>query len=234
MSRRRFHLPPRVGLPLCAIACAGASFLVSAKASAQLGAANVPLPNVLIVLDTSGSFELMIDGNTPESPGENGTCVPGAQSVPNRWGTAVQALTGDIQPYYSCAAMDRGQPGFFNQYAISTGSGPKAPYDYQYFLPFHRPVSLDQSAGSPGVSCMMTPVALPGAPAGGGVGAPVPVATSATDCNNNPCTALDFPADAIGTYALQTTGTYGGALTCAGCVPPNAQTGHKAGGRGRM
>src|SRR3984957_19681056 len=137
MSRLRFHIPPRLGLPLGAVACAAAMFLgsalVSRSASAQLGAANVPLPNVLLLLDTSGSFEYMIDGNPPETLGEGGTCNPGVQSVPNRWGVAVQALTGNIQPYFSCASMDRTKQGFLNQYSINTGTGGnKAPYDYQY------------------------------------------------------------------------------------------------------
>src|ERR1700722_16559287 len=117
-------------LGACALA---ATLLLSKNANAQLGAANVPLPNVLLLLDTSGSFENMIDGNTPETAGENGTCTPGTQSVPNRWGTAVQALTGNIQPYFSCASMDRTKQGFLNQYSINTGTGGnKAPYDYQY------------------------------------------------------------------------------------------------------
>jgi type IV pilus assembly protein PilY1 len=230
MSRRRLHIPSRIGLPLGALACAAATFLVSDRANAQLGAANVPLPNVMLLLDTSGSFEYMIDGKTPETAGEGGTCcVAGAvgcdvangypagsgESTPNRWGVAVQALTGSILPYYQCASMNRSQQGFYNQYAISTGGGVKAPYDYQYYLPFHRPVSLDQSAGLPGFNCMMTPNALPGALAGGGVGAPLPSATSGTDCSGGPCTALDFPADAIGTYAYLNTGAY---------ASPNSQT----------
>ncbi len=198
--------------PLGACALAAALF-ASRNADAQLGAANVPLPNVLLLLDTSGSFENMIDGNTPETAGENGTCVPGTQSVPNRWGTAVQALTGNIQPYYSCASMDRSSAGFFNQYAISTGAGGlKAPYDVGYYLPFHRPISVDSTSGSP-VNCMYTPNALPGAVAGGGVGSPTPSATGATDCNGTACTALDFPPDAIGTFTYVTTGAYTGALS---------------------
>jgi type IV pilus assembly protein PilY1 len=205
--------PTRHWAPLGACALLATTLLLSKDANAQLGTANVPLPNVLILLDTSGSFENMIDGNTPETALENGTCVPGTQSVPNRWGTAVQALTGNIQPYYSCAAMNRSSAGFFNQYAISTGVGGSiAPYDAQYYLPFHRPISIDSSSGTP-VNCMYTPNALPGAAAGGGVGSPTPSATSSTDCSGSACTALSFPPDAIGTYAYQTTGAYAGALS---------------------
>ncbi len=229
--RHRLSNRARLGASVCAAAAAACAILSPRDARAQLGAANVPLPNVLLLQDTSGSFELMIDGNTPETAGEGGTCVPGTGSNPNRWGVAVQALTGSIQPFYSCAAMDRSKPGFYNQYAISTGGGiMKPPYDANYMFPFHRPVSVDGSSGSP-VNCMYTPYALPGAAGGGGVGTgPIgPTATSATDCNGTACTALDFPADAIGTYAFQTTGAFGGVGSCPGCAPPNAETYNIAG-----
>lgn len=211
------HVLARRRAPFSACALA-TTLLLSKSASAQIGAANVPPPNVLILLDTSGSFENMIDGNTPETAGEGGTCVPGTQSIPNRWGTAVQALTGNIQPYFSCASMNRASAGFFNQYAISTGAGGlQAPYDSQYYLPFHRPISVDSSSGTP-VNCMYTPNALPGAAVGGGVGSALG-ATSATDCNGSACTALSFPADAIGTFAYQTTGAY---------ASPNSRTVNQA------
>jgi len=217
-SLRGSHLLARRSGPLGVCALAG-TLLLSKEASAQVGAANVPPPNVLILLDTSGSFENMIDGNTPETAGEGGTCVPGSQSIPNRWGTAVQALTGNIQPYFSCASMNRASTGFFNQYGISTGSGGvMAPYDAQYYLPFHRPISVDSSSGTP-VNCMYTPNALPGAVAGGGVGSPSPVATGPADCSGTACTALDFPPDAIGTYVYQTTGAY---------ASPNSRTVNQA------
>src|SRR5208337_586000 len=51
------------------LAAAGAISLVllSAAASAQQIDTNPPLPNVLLLLDNSGSMERMIDGNTPET-----------------------------------------------------------------------------------------------------------------------------------------------------------------------
>jgi type IV pilus assembly protein PilY1 len=223
-------MPPRLALPLGAFACAASTFLVSGTASAQLGASNVPMPNVLLLLDTSGSFEYMIDGNLPENepvvpPTQlGGKCCIGApagcdvangypagslQSTPNRWGVAVQALTGSIQPGFTCTSMNRSGTPFLNQYSINSGAGGnKAPYDYQYYLPFHRPIGIDSSSGLP-VPCAFTPYALPGAGAGGGVGIP-PVPTSSTDCSGVACTAEDFPADAIGTYAFQTAGAFAG------------------------
>jgi type IV pilus assembly protein PilY1 len=231
-SLYRFHLRSRLVGALSAFLGGLTTLLVAGSANAQLGTSNVPLPNVLLLQDTSGSFEYMIDGNLPEAAGEGGTCVPGSASNPNRWGVAVQALTGNILPYYSCAAMDRTRPGFSNQYSISTGAGGiKAPYDANYYLPFHRAISVDSST-LPGtnLSCMVTPNALPGAVAGGGIGAPIPVATGPTDCAGGPCTALSFPPDAISSYAFQTTGAYGGAAPTNGqcspvaCAPANAQT----------
>jgi type IV pilus assembly protein PilY1 len=180
--------------------------------------------------------------------GENGTCCVGGavgcdvangfpagslQSVPNRWGVAVQALTGGIQPGFSCASMNRSGAPFLNQYSISSGvGGLKAPYDYQYYLPFHRPISID-SSGGPAVPCAYTPYALPGVPAGAGVGAGAgwcaggvcPSATNAADCAGVACTAEDFPADAIGTYPFQTVGPFAGqtqnnAASCNFSVAP--------------
>jgi type IV pilus assembly protein PilY1 len=240
----RFHVRSRWGGALCASFWGLTTLLVAESANAQLGTANVPLPNVLLLQDTSGSFEYMIDGNLPEVAGEGGTCCVGqpvsatcpqgssTPTNPNRWGVAVQALTGNILPSYACAAMDRTQPGFYNQYAISTGTGGvQAPYDYQYYLPFHRAASFDATTN---LNCMYTPQALPGAVSGGGVGFPTPVATGTTDCAGVPCTAFGFPPDAIGTYGFQTTAPYGGAAPTTGqcapaaCAPASAQTANLA------
>src|SRR6202044_2228223 len=92
-----------------------------------------PLPNVMILLDTSGSFERMIDGSLPEANanGGNNACQFGIQTTPNRWGTALQALTGDIQPFYSCVAESRasgaagGAYSLMNEFQIAA----KQPYD---------------------------------------------------------------------------------------------------------
>ena len=195
-------------LHVAAMLGVGSLVLASGEpAFAQIGSSNVPLPNVMLLLDTSGSFEKMIDGTDPEAPANNpplslttAACTPGMPSLPNRWGVAVQALTGSIQPFYSCAAMNRTSAGFFNQYAITKGSPvPHAPYDASYYLPFHRPLAY-QSAVS---SCAYTPYALPGAVPGEGVGVP-PIATSGSDCSGSPCQSDDFPPDAIGQYTYDT------------------------------
>jgi hypothetical protein len=167
------------------------------SAGAQLATSNVPLPNVLLLLDTSGSFENMINGSLPEAPANNPSasgsyadCTLGlqaslgaispsnplgqAETAPNRWGIMMQALTGNVQPYYSCISMDRTQHAFRDQYGIRMGATDislQVPYDYGYYLPYHRPAAVVGGSTSSAASmCVYTPYALPGAPVGGGVG----------------------------------------------------------------
>ena len=161
-----------------ALLAGGSTLLVSQGAEAQLVDVNPPLPNTLILLDTSGSMEKMIDGTDPEVSG--GTCSPGVASAPNRWGVAMQALTGDVSPYFSCTSMPRATGSAFDtEYQINGFH----PYDVDYFLPYHRPV-----AGSGNTSCMVAPGALPGVGGGQGVGSPPKSAGGL---------ATDFPAGAI-------------------------------------
>jgi type IV pilus assembly protein PilY1 len=222
---------------------------VERGADAQVGSANVPLPNVMLLLDTSGSFEHMIDGSNPEdttagpfntNPTGNNDSVhhlyancetaanaPGGPypALPNRWGIAVQALTGTFlnaqgsAPFYSCVTMDRasgivptlpsGQPavgtipltgpnGLDIEYGIRDESGHYFyPYDSGYYLPFHRPATTTATNGL----CVYSPHVLPGATVGG-----VSIAGGAPavgDCANEAggfCWANDFPSDAIGPY----------------------------------
>jgi len=179
---------------------AGAAALVFApRARAQVDV-NPPLPNVLILLDTSGSMENMLDGKTPES--ENATCaysytgnvvsVNAATALtgtqPNRWGIAVQALTGSMSPVYNCVSMPRTTGSYFStEYQIDN----KAPYDANYLFPYHRPVIGTTLASA----CVQSPGVLPGDP-GGGVGAPPRGAAGL---------ASDFPANAITTRLLSGT-----------------------------
>jgi len=131
-------------------------------AEAQVGSANVPLPNVLLLLDTSGSFEHMIDGSNPEdAANNNATSTPpqyancelawknNVAATPNRWGVELQALTGTVlnasnAPYYSCVTMDRamGSPSLTAGGAgngglasvLNTATGAGNGLDYQYGL----------------------------------------------------------------------------------------------------
>ena len=183
-----------------AAASAGVALLaMSAVARAQQTDTNPPAPNVLILLDNSGSMERMIDNKLPEDEGNacnfdpvTGAPVPlAAPPQPNRWGVLVQALTGTFQNSYNCVAMPR-TPGsvFTDEYQI----GGVAPYDTNYYLKYHRPVFVDTST-SPPTPCVVSPGALPGANPGTGVGI-----SKAGSGNRGPgagALATDFPPDGI-------------------------------------
>lgn len=105
-------------------------------------------PNVLLLVDTSGSMERMPNGAMP-------VCTPGvAGNDPNRWGSILQSLTGSVQPFYSCGRIHRDNatvgPGDMNDTSfrraywdsgILGSLSAQAMYDNGYALPHHRPVS---------------------------------------------------------------------------------------------
>jgi type IV pilus assembly protein PilY1 len=183
-----------------AAASAGVALLgVAPLARAQQLDLNPPAPNVLLLLDTSGSMERMIDGQTPEAGGQpcnydlTGKVITGAVApTPNRWGNVIQALTGSwTNGVYNCVDMPR-TPGsqFTNEYQIA---GVK-PYDTGYYLDYHRPVMLDPST-SPSTACVVAPGALPGALNGAGVG--INGVGSGSNGPGNGQSATDFPADGV-------------------------------------
>jgi type IV pilus assembly protein PilY1 len=192
----RFHIHRNV-----AAASAGIALLASAssgRAQLQLDT-NPPAPNVMLLLDNSGSMERMIDSNLPEIDGNpcnydmNGKAIPTAvPPQPNRWGTVIQALTGTFENnVYNCIDMPRASGGqFTKEYQI----GGAKPYDADYYIDYHRPVFLDSST-SPPTACVIAPGALPGAAPGTGVGQ-----TGAGSGSNGPGAgqaATDFPPDGI-------------------------------------
>ena len=123
------------------------------------GSTSRPLPNVLLLVDNSGSMERKPGDNLPPQ------CHPGeGTSEINRWGMLLQAMTGNFQPYFSCAAVSRASGSdFVKRYGIAG----KDPYDIDYFLPYHQPMT----GGVAGDGCVMSPWKLPGAATGNGVGA---------------------------------------------------------------
>lgn len=152
---------------------------------AQAGVAQKPLPNVLLLVDNSGSMERMLDGTLPKDniappTGTTNVCVPGTPSNPNRWGILIQAMTGNLQPY-SCAEMSRAKfAPLTNEYRIGTNY----PYDTDYFLPHHRPVT----GLGPSEACVISPWRMPGT--GAGIG---PTNQASTDPKGN--VADSFPND---------------------------------------
>jgi type IV pilus assembly protein PilY1 len=149
--------------------------LVASPAHAQVsGTTRKPLPNVLLLVDTSGSMERMTDSTLP-------ICSPGTESEPNRWGMLLQALTGNLLPYYSCEALSRASGSrFTKEYSIAGIQ----PYDRDYFLPYHRPMT-----GTTSNTCVVAPWKLPGTTSAG-------VGPSQNGAGGN---ANDFTDDAIAT-----------------------------------
>lgn len=186
------------GILTLALLGAGASLVVSRDAHGQSSATQKPMPNVLLLVDTSGSMERMTDGSLPAdnstgSTGLTNACNPGVESNPNRWGMLLQALTGNMQPYYSCAAMNRSSSAagnaFRNEYKIAGVN----PYDTDYFLPYHRPLSGSSASG--GTVCAIGPHRLPGAASGTtGVG---PTSLGYATAAGQGGDVRDFPDDAL-------------------------------------
>jgi type IV pilus assembly protein PilY1 len=183
-----------------AAASAGVAVLAiapSARAQLQLDT-NPPVPNVLFLLDTSGSMERMIDGKTPEADGNAcnyttaGAPIAAAAPQPNRWASVIQALTGTFENnVFNCIDMPRASgSAFAKEYQI----GGVKPYDTDYYLDYHRPVLLDSST-SPATACVIAPGLLPGAMPGAGVGPTG--AGSGNRAAGNGQNATDFPADGI-------------------------------------
>ncbi|HEV3193664.1 MAG TPA: hypothetical protein VGY54_24330, partial [Polyangiaceae bacterium] len=146
----------------------------TARAQGQIDT-NPPPPNVLILLDNSGSMERMIDGTIPENTAANACdCDPvsgncgGFSQTPNknRWNTVQTALTGDLTNGFHCVAMPRTTGSVFaNEYQISGIN----PYDTNYYLAYHRMVAKDTSGGG-SVPCVVAPGVLPGTTTPNGVG----------------------------------------------------------------
>ncbi len=194
MKMRHHESPPRSrrstaskGALVSGCLVAAGAVLTTHAANAQPTDENPPLPNVLLLLDTSGSMERMIDGSYPEANNAN-KCVPGTQTPANRWGVALQALTGDLTPYYSCVAQPRnstpvaaGAYSFNEEYKIAG----HLPYDSSFYIDFHRPVVGSSLA----TACVYAPGALPGAVTTNGVG-PNGLGIAGTY-------ATDFPSNAI-------------------------------------
>ncbi len=101
-----------------------------------------PLPNVMLLVDTSGSMEFRSADN--ELP----TCNPGDPNATNersRWIDLVEVMTGTLSGY-SCFAQDRSSDAFRDEYTINN----VAPYDFGYVNPFNRAISNGCTVG-PGV-----------------------------------------------------------------------------------
>jgi type IV pilus assembly protein PilY1 len=110
-----------------------------------------PLPNVMLLIDTSGSMEYMAEPDPvtkkPRLPNCELPSPANSQTYSiqtnkayeqNRWTNLVTVLTGEF-PRYACVAESRSTPLFVGEYAISG----QQPYDRDYYLPFNRIVATN-------------------------------------------------------------------------------------------
>jgi type IV pilus assembly protein PilY1 len=117
-----------------------------------------PLPNVLLMIDTSGTMEYLIRpdaaGNNvlPGTPATTACDLTTTPSEQNRWTSLVSVLTGTINNF-KCSATQRNTPAFKTEYGLGVVPPPAtwlAPYDWSYYLPFNRMYSNGCTPG-PGV-----------------------------------------------------------------------------------
>lgn len=106
---------------------------VAAFAPGRAEAQDGPMPNVLLLVDSSGSMEYKAGSTSfPQcDPTGLGT------NERSRWIDLVEVLTGSIQNY-RCQALDRHSATFTSEFLLPNGA---SPIDYQYRNPYHRPLS---------------------------------------------------------------------------------------------
>lgn len=127
----------KVGVGL-ALAVTAGSFGWANEALAQSTDDNPPLPNVLLLVDTSGSMEYAIDGTLPTVTNDCTTMAPSPYS--SRWHELLMVMTGNVpNGMRGCAAQSRIDPDFLSEYAFEGLN----PYDEGYFLDYHRLISND-------------------------------------------------------------------------------------------
>lgn len=137
MNHPSSSLAPRPLWPRRLLGAAALLSLGLAPAPA-LGQADVfpPPPNVLLLVDTSGSMDYKTNSNAFPSCKYVGTTSTTQSSERSRWIEVIEVLTGSIVDY-QCQKLDRNSTGFRSEYAL----GGLPPYDALYPNPYHRPAS---------------------------------------------------------------------------------------------
>lgn len=113
------------------------AFLFASRGASAQNDVNPPLPNVLLLVDTSGSMEYKVGASAYPA------CYPDGSlpSEKSRWIDLVEVLTGSIQDY-RCQSIDRTSTSFRNgEYGTNPSHLGVVPYDYLYPVPYHRPMS---------------------------------------------------------------------------------------------
>ena len=117
-----------------------AALFLAVVGSAATATAQAPPPNLLLLVDTSGSMEQKADGSGFPicAPGDP---TPGANET-SRWIDLVQVLTGSVVDY-SCWAQDRSSEEFKKEYTLVNNAADQLeiPYDTGYLNPYHRMLS---------------------------------------------------------------------------------------------
>ncbi|HET7543006.1 MAG TPA: hypothetical protein VFK05_24200 [Polyangiaceae bacterium] len=125
------------------------SLLLAVPARAQIDAdVGRPMPNMLLLVDTSGSMEYKTSSASFPSCKYNATgVIPNGPvtSEKSRWIDLVEVLTGSITNY-ECQRLDRGSAAFKNEYKVNS-TLPNSPYDFLYANPHHRPLSAGCAIG---------------------------------------------------------------------------------------
>jgi type IV pilus assembly protein PilY1 len=160
-SRNRTpHARPGAGA-LAAFAALTVSLGFATPARAQTDT-SPPMPNVLLLVDTSGSMEYKTSSSTfPVCRYDTNGLIPNPPTLSekSRWTDMVEILTGSISNY-DCQTIDRGLASFKTEYKTSPSTLANSPYDFLYPNPYHRPMSGGCVAG-PGTINALNPADFP-------------------------------------------------------------------------
>ncbi len=143
LSRHRVPRP-RWLLGLLGAGLLLAPVLTPSRAFAQADVMPPP-PDVLLLVDTSGSMDYKTNSNSFPAchfAGSTTTGTPAEGSERSRWIDLVEVLTGSIS-HYDCQRIDRNSAAFKAEYALGSSN----PYDFLYPNPYNRPVSGECVAG---------------------------------------------------------------------------------------
>src|SRR5262245_28924087 len=93
-----------------------AAFALIASPALASSDIDPPAPNVLLLVDTSGSMEHTIAGGEPVC---NPLTPPPSEADKSRWTVLVESLTGPIQNF-TCLAQARTTLPFIQEYSLGT------------------------------------------------------------------------------------------------------------------
>jgi type IV pilus assembly protein PilY1 len=203
------HLDPRAtrrtGLALV-VASSVLGVLGSDQRPAMAAPATIiqpPVPNVLLLLDTSGSMEYWSD-NTIDSPTSTALpCTPdtgvpcsavanATHPAANKWGSIITALsgspilatpnvtTGTGAPYYYYEMARTAGSDFDNEYRLNG----QPSFDIGYSVNYHRMVSWDATKGA---YCLLSPGQMATGTTGSTLGIGTPAAST-----SDPPTSYNF------------------------------------------